>query len=70
LEATSDSLTGSSMLRKGPVTAWRVWNEHLKSSAPQATENDTNEIGSVLYNVKARVNQHPPVHQRGWMVHR
>jgi len=49
LKATNDSLAGSSTLRKGPMTTYRVWKEHLKSSAPKATEKYTKEIGLVLY---------------------
>jgi hypothetical protein len=31
------------------MTTYRVWKEHLKSSAPKATEKYTKEIGLVLY---------------------
>jgi hypothetical protein len=48
LKATNDSLAGSSTLRKGPMTTYRVWKEHLKSSAPKSTEKYTKEIGLVL----------------------
>jgi hypothetical protein len=44
LEATSDSLAGSSNLQKGPVTAWHIWKEDLKSSASEATQKYTKEV--------------------------
>jgi hypothetical protein len=41
-----------SKIWKRPVTAWRVWKEHLKSSGPEAIEKYTKQIGSVLYGVR------------------